>query len=662
MNKTHSILVFVSCLLFISVTSYISYFYVPSKIERSIVQKFESLGFEAFAFESIKTEDGHTIFSNISLDKESFSTIEEIDIEFSALKFMIFSNYAHNMVVRGLNLTGELSNDFEVSFSGWENGSSLIDAFHAIPASLITIEDGTLNVLSEDLGGIRVTYEVQVHPFKKDGPSIKGRLSSTQKNISFQSKLYGSLSKDGHIELQAETDQFSMILNDVILKRGHGGVKFLRDEKTGLFSFIADITAASVQWEDFPLKDTQITWNKSTEQNNIRASGKVFGPEDIAWSSQIDFTEGVARTEITVIPIDIPSLNAFLKRNNTLKNDVNFPGFLLVSKNPKISVTTSSYQNALLDGRFKLLLSDPAIEVEGRFGTDAEDNKITGDFSVAQYRLEPTFQNQKEKLNTYFDISSSGQFNLHPFSNNPDIDEIPELTWSADVNLEDSQLDYGALKLSDMQHTFKYNSESSKKVQNQLDFKLPLKSKAPQKGKVRINILNPEKPFFENIQYNIYGGKIKTANPLFKNGALNIKNKLVVSDINLEQLFKDADFADIVISGHLGGLIPFNAEGGRIDVDDAILQSQDSGIIKLPKYMIDALFPGNTRKMYVIRESLKNYYYEYFEIRLDGDLAGRVMMTLNARGYNPDFRNQESVDLSLQIETQISLLFENLLK
>ena len=113
--------------------------------------------------------------------------------------------------------------------------------------------------------------------------------------------------------------------------------------------------------------------------------------------------------------------------------------------------------------------------------------------------------------------------------------------------------------------------------------------------------------------------------------------------------------------GEIGGVLPIILKEGNIHVNDGILQSQSSGIIRIPPYLVSGLFPGGSQRMREIRATLHNYHYEYFELRMDGLLNERVLITLNSRGYNPDLKNKKSIDINLQIETQIALLFENML-
>ncbi len=130
----------------------------------------------------------------------------------------------------------------------------------------------------------------------------------------------------------------------------------------------------------------------------------------------------------------------------------------------------------------------------------------------------------------------------------------------------------------------------------------------------------------------------------------------------MNKFFADTGIKKFSISGEMGGILPLQRKDDKIYIKDGLLQSQEGGIVRLDESISNGLFPGSSKQMQKIRKALKNYHYEFFELRLDGKLSGAVMMTLSARGRNPDMKNKKPVELKLQIETELSLLFKPLLK
>ncbi len=522
------------------------------------------------------------------------------------------------------------------------------------PANTVTIEDSKIDILTDNIGGLRISYNGQAR-LNSGHISLLGEIKSKQKKISYQAKIDGSIQASGEAKINAEMEQISLEYENTRVKRGASTVSFSYDSVKRASSLSVESHLASVIWHGLPLREVHSVYEKGRNNYNLTAEGKTFGNQHIEWSTRINSVDGVLKSETTLQPNNIASLVNFLKQNKKLRDNTELPAAILSAKSPALSINTTHQENTL-KGDFRILLNDPSLEIEGYFSGDDQDDlrTIDGAFTMPSTIVQAGDQSKRNKTN--FTVSSSGEFAIGS------VTQRALLKWNSNSAIENGTLDYGPVKIRNLKGKISLSSSQKSKKRETLSFRLPLKQNIPQRGKVTMNIRDDNSALFEQIVFYIYGGQIRTQNRLFRDGVLSLRNKLVVSDINLDQLFDDAGFDNILISGTLGGVIPFHVKNDKIMVSGSILQSQSNGVIQLPEHMIAALFPGNSDKMRTIRQALRNYYYEFFEIRLDGDLSGRVLMTLKASGFNPTFKDREPVDLSLQIETQISILFQNLLR
>lgn len=655
MKKILSIFVVILSLILSGASSYAYFIYIPEKIEQKIIDSFNTFGFEHLKFGKITRKHGQIIFSDISLDKQEFSTIKEITVHFSLLKFLLNPNHAQKISIHQLQLTGELSTDHTLSISGWINNEKTLDKLRNIPATMISINSSSIDIISDQLGGIRVNYNAQIQRIDTNNIVIKGHADSKQKNLKFHAKIDGKLSKTGQLSLTTEAEQISITHKGMSIRRGAAILKFTHNahENTSNTSVKADI--ASVNWQNLPLRDVHAILEKNSTNYSLLADGKTFGSENIEWETHISQVNGITETKSTITPTNITGLLSFLHRNQRLKEQGNIPAFILNFQEPTLLINTTT-DHDVTDGDFKILINAPDFEVGGNFSSKNGSKNVLGFFSVNKTYLSSDNDDIESMAPARFQVESLGEFSISNLSKTAILD------WSMKTRINDGRLRYSALTIPNINAEFSYKSQIPKKTKKYLNFKLPLKNHIPQNGRINLNLFNKSSPLIKSIELGIYSGHIKTRLPILKNGALTQNNKLIVSDINLTQLFYDSGFKNIIITGQLGGVIPLKINKGKMSVSGGILQSQSGGIIKLPPHIITGLFPGKSRKMFRIRNALENYYYEYFEIRLDGNLNGRIMMTLNARGYNPMSQDKEPVDLSLQIETQISLLFKNLLK
>ncbi len=664
------IIVFIA-LCFVSImgaASYAYFVYIPDKVEKKIIESFNNFGFEELEIGKLERKSGQIILSQITLDKDKFSTIDQVNIEFSLTKFLISPYSAQNIIVSGMKLTGDLKDDNNLSISGWTNAQKILANLQNFPAGTITFEKSHLDLLTKSFGGIRIKFDAMVNMKSTGTVEFKANLKTKQKKLGLSSKIEGNISSKGSVSLTSDIEDISINLPNISIKRGLAKFKAVhdlnyKDTSTNLIS--GEIDLASLRWNDLPLSSVKGTVEYNFDYYKADISGSTFGTTPIKWKSLIENKSEVIFSETTIEPNKLEDVLTFLKQNKNLLLSKDIPKLILNTNQPVITIRNNYSRNpSKIVGDALIMVNHPKVSIKADYRTD-KNGDVAGSIKLDktpvklhQVEIIQDEENPERKDNTRFDISAFGEFSVKNISSAPNIE------WFVHTNILDGVLDYEVLELSKIKGSVFIggNKNAKNKKVKPLPFKLPLKSSIPYSGKIRVNIDNKNRPILDKIALKIYGGKIITKYPILKDHTLAKKNSLTVSDINISDLINDAGFKNIFIQGKLGGVIPFEIKDGAMKVSGGILQSQNSGIIMLPEKMIAGLFPGNSRKMFNIRAALKNYHYEYFEIRLDGDLTDRVMMTLNARGRNPNIKNKESVDLNLQIETQISLLFKNLVR
>ncbi len=649
---------------FVAVTglfSYAYFVYIPDKVEKNIIRSFNNFGFEELKIEKLDRRSGQIILSNIALDKDKFSTIDQANIEFSLFNFLISPDFAQNITVKGLKLTGDLQQESRgINISGWNNTKEILDNLQKFPAGTIAFEDSQLDLLTEDFGGVGLKFDARINIKNSNNIKFKLNIKTKEKKLSAIAKIEGEIDAKGNIKLTSDIEDISVILPNMLVKRGLAKLKILYqpNHASSSLNIYGNIDIASIRLHDMPLKGVKGNIKINDNIYNIDVNGSIFGENPIKWKSSIEKKSNNIFSKTIIEPDKLEDVIEFFKQNNGLSLGIKIPYFILNQANPVITI-----RNNLINKPYKILgdvvitTDNPEITIKADYNNNNEKSGIKGVVKIDETTLKID-KNQKEDNNTYFDISAFGEFTIKNLLSSPHIE------WFIKTDILDGKLDFDVLELSKVKGSVFIGKTA--KVRNEkvkpLSFSLPLKKSIPYSGKIRVNIDSKTRPILDKLSLKIYGGKIITKYPIFNNNKLVKNNSLIVSDINISDLLHDAGFKNIFMQGKLGGVIPFEIKDNKIKVNGAILQSQNSGILMLPDKIIAGLFPGNSKKMINIRAALKNYHYEYFEIRFDGDLNNRVMMTLNARGSNPRMKSKDGVDLNLQIETQISLLFKNLTK
>ncbi|MCK5384507.1 MAG: YdbH domain-containing protein [Alphaproteobacteria bacterium] len=640
-------------------STYAYFIFIPEKVEQIVVSGINRFGFENPVFGSIKRENGQIILSDVALDSEHFSTIKELRIRFSVLKFLINRHKAQDITVHGLNLTGELSEDFVPFIAGWTDNSRIVESLQNFPAGKIYVESATMDLLSNKFGGIKIRGDGQLLISGDGTVSLKARATTKQKKLSFASKIEASIVANKDVHYKAKIEDCSVDLPNIGIKRGNGTIKGTSPyDKEKTSSLVADLQLASLRWYDLPLKDVKANIKISDSLRQYTLEGSTFGTSNILWNATISNTneDDLFRSSVTLSPGSLNDVQKFFGRNKKLGVNAYIPKALLNIPSPSIQIENSfDPQKKNIKGTLEVKYKDPAVVLNVNYHSVSKTPAdIIGSIKMDKTTYRPAPEATDK---TSFDLSALGNFTLKNFSTKPGF------LWIAQTTVHSGTLDFGSVKIPDIQGSVLLGGSEAeqKKRVHTLDYTFPLKKEIAHKGTVFLNFSDTKKPLLEYFSLKIYGGEIKAQDPITKDGKILRKNTLDVSNINLENLTSDAQLAGIFVSGQLAGILPFEAKKGGMHVIGGLLQSQDTGIIRLSKTMTKGLFPGYTPKNIILRKALENFHYEFFEIRLDGDLNDRVMMTLNARGRNPGMKSKNFVDVNLQIETQISLLFKALM-
>ncbi len=658
MKKVTFIFLVLCSLAIASGTAYAYFFYIPKKVEETVIKSFNSLGFEQLAYDSIQHKRGKIIIHHITLDKGRFSTIKKIQIEFSLLKFLIDPHYAQSITVDGMSLTGDVSNDLDIRIAGWDNSKTIINNLQKFPAGTIIFENASVDLLTENIGGINMKYNARMMMDKSGEITFKARVNSTQKKLIYNAKVDGKITPDSNIALNADLENISVNMPNISIRRGTGkmNTQYVLNSEKPFLKIFSDLQLASLRWYGMPLSNVKLNVERSPDNYEIALDGSTFGTKPIKWKSTIKPSTEITQSETTITPTNLVDVYNFFSSNKKLSLKADIPDMVLNLDAPAISISnTINNETGETEGTLKFSLSSPDIDLIADYNSEEGVDNILGTIKLNKTVIKTT-PNHDTEDKTHFDVSAFGEFTIKNY------DKSPEAEWFIHVDIHDGDLDFEALTIPGIAGSVIIGGNKKTSNSKSLPFKLALKPSIRQKGLLGINLDNKDKPILDHILFKIYSGQIRTESPIVRDGIIQKKNTLIVSDINITQLIKDAGFVDVSVTGTLAGRIPFNAKNNEINVNGALLQSQNTGILKLPENMITGLFPGDSKKMQNIREALTNYHYEYFEIRFDGDMADRVMMTLNASGINPDSGKKDPVELHLQIETQISLLFENLQK
>ncbi|MDH5723374.1 MAG: YdbH domain-containing protein [Alphaproteobacteria bacterium] len=652
MNQVLRLLVIAALISVIILGVYYTYWVVPEKVEKTFIAALRNTGFENVEYENASLQNGKIVFSNITLDKNSFSKMQKAELHYSLLSY-ITKGQALKIVLEGLRLTGSMDQDWNFDISGQKNGEHFIAAIYQIPVQTIELKNSSIDVLTTQYGGIKLDYNALLRK-QNDKIDLNAAIISAQKHLVAKGKVNGTLFPKGKADIKLDIQELQIERDNYTISRANakGDLTIIPSSATYIS---AEIKAGAARFYDIPTKNLTIKYSKSGKDFTIDTSGKTIGKQELNFTSSLNHKKGEDTFSGNFDAEKSIDMVSFLIDNDIIPEDHNLPDVVLTSKQANISFKMESLLNEnIYNGSFTFITKDPEFAVDGRFELDPNEGTITGTF--AQPESKKNIKSLKNKnISAQMTLSSVGAFKLEQWKT-----QNSNFSWSFDLQTKNGEIDYGPITLKKVRGSLKFDSSKKKHDKQYLKYNLSLRNDIKHSGYISVNFGEKTEHALERFILNIYGGTLKTSKLKLQDNALPDTLTLHISDVNLDDFISDTNIKGIDIAGRIGGKLPIEFSGNKVIVKKGLLQSQNSGFISISKDLRDGLFPGRSRQMQLIRESLDNYFYEFFEIRLDGNLSGTIMMTLNARGTNPDLQDKTPVDLSLQIETDLSDLFSNL--
>ena len=647
--------------LFLSVISagtylYVMLWYVPAQVESRLTASLSQLGFGNASIGSIESDFGKITLKDISLDEKNFGKIGFLEATYTTFGYLLNDGLVERILIKDIKLTGELSENFEPTIAGWKNSSLLLETLKKLPVKIMYFENASVSLLSSTLGGLQINMEGQITRKSVSNLEFLGRVKSRQKKITFTSKVSGNLSPTGNLELVTETTELQLALDDLRINRATSEASLILFPDQSM-SLTVQAIAGSMNWKNIPFQDVNITLVKEESEPTLFIEGRTSGKGSIDFIANRKWSDSEgSQFEVMVSPKTLDDFRSYLEENNLLDDKSNLPQAFLSLDTPVINVFFNKFVSLRddLSGTFTIESAKRGLSLEGSFLKGSGRSVVNGAFlsslDTINHIVDPKVSGASSAI--------SGQFSWN-FG-----EDTPKLDWKASISSELARHRYGPLLFQDIEGNIELSSKKkqSNKSDGTFTFKVPINRKIRQSGTIQIDLDAPEQRIIKKMVLSIYDGSVSAEGLFFRdNGLLPQYIVLLVSDVTLNQFFIDAGLRNFEMFGRMGGRVPLVLEDNSLNIEKGILQSQEPGVVTLSEDISEGLFPGDDEQMRTIRQALKNYHYEFFEVRLDGSVTDGIMMTLTARGKNPDI-GVEPVDLNLQIETDLSLLFNNLVR
>ncbi len=184
-----------------------------------------------------------------------------------------------------------------------------------------------------------------------------------------------------------------------------------------------------------------------------------------------------------------------------------------------------------------------------------------------------------------------------------------------------------------------------------------------EKGVIRFQLIGYEAIRVEGAEWPFANGfiRVRPTDFAFTEGT---ENRIVAQAVNwnLATIVEQFELPDLKLVGIVAGDFPVVFRTGSAKVDKATLEAtKEGGVIQYTGSPGDAAAQANENSAMVFN-ALKDFRYEVLKVGLDGDLAGRMMMTLSVLGSNPAVLDGVPFQLNIGIDSDLVNLITTLTK
>ena len=181
-----------------------------------------------------------------------------------------------------------------------------------------------------------------------------------------------------------------------------------------------------------------------------------------------------------------------------------------------------------------------------------------------------------------------------------------------------------------------------------------------EKGTITFQLIGFEAIRLQGAEWPFVDGFIRVK-PIDFNFSSTAVNQIEAQAVgwNLDTLVKQFKVPDLKLQGIVNGEFPVTFSAGSAEIDNAVLASSGPGVIQYVSSATDAA-AANEPTTGMVMDALKDFRFEVLKIGLDGNLAGKMVLSLDMLGRNPAVLNGKAFQMNISIDSELAKLVNSL--
>jgi hypothetical protein len=633
MSMRTAIIAISAFLLTLVLVSWISItLHLPDAAQNKMNRAMTDLGFTDIALPPPEHGFGYIAFKNIELDRTGKSYINAMRIEYDVLHTFLMGRLK-SIEIEGLHLSGEMLDDGTVTLSGWRMPEKQQGAFQT---HRIAVENGTISLLTAQLGGLILEYDLQGR-LKGDTMNLRGQVSTDSKRLEFNGALEASFSDFENWQAKLEVDQAKAVLPFGRVTRVHGILNFNKDH-AGPLSFLGELNAGGLTVKEFGLDNASITLDGNIGIYEVFADARAINFPELEVG--LHYRKNLDKQDITG--------SVFAKKSGDLFDYLALYEQLPVAR--ENLGTLNHVQDMTID--LKWIKSDLKYNIHNQ----EQSIDITGNILIknkeawgGHFYSAPLFLHDMAITQNRF---ASGRAVLSgEYSKAKE-----QATGAVKIEFQDGVLAKSPMPLKNIHGAVNLDRFETLTAsgENTLDCALPLKDTIKQKCRIKLES-NPGDITLESFRVELLGGTVSGS--LKHDGTAQT---LSIAKMDLSRLLQALGRSELDGIGRIKATLPLRIENGEIILKDAKVKNDGAGILKISNAEEFAFLSDDVFERETLAATLRNFHYSNLEIFLNGPVNGPLGIKVKALGTNPDIFNRRPVEISFETNAGLAGLFSPL--
>lgn len=156
-----------------------------------------------------------------------------------------------------------------------------------------------------------------------------------------------------------------------------------------------------------------------------------------------------------------------------------------------------------------------------------------------------------------------------------------------------------------------------------------------------------------NVSAGFLGGTLSLSNARFPFGADRHTAIVVMKQLALADFFKLSGIDGLTGTGRLSGQIPFTFINEDVEIDNAVLASEESGVLRFNSQAAKDMLGSAGEQMALVLDVLANFHYKSLSLKINRKLGENAVLTLGLEGHNPDVKDGYPFKLNINLETNL---------